>query len=118
MSRYNFTIQQGATFNRVITYKDPDGDPINLTDMEARMQIRPTYGGDVIHELTTDDGGIALGGAAGTITLNIDADDTETFDFDTALYDLELVNADEVTRLLEGTIVLSKEVTKEETPEA
>ena len=42
--RYSFTIEQGATVNYTIIYKDSNGNPINLQDYSAKMQIRPYVG--------------------------------------------------------------------------
>lgn len=38
--RLNIIIEQGATFPLYITWKDSDGDPINLTGYRIRMQVR------------------------------------------------------------------------------
>ena len=109
----HITIEQGTTFNPVMTWKDENGDAINLTGYSARMQIRADIDDAVIiHESTTENLEIALGGTAGTITFNIDAATTEAFTFDTAVYDLELVNGPIVNRLLRGDVILSKEVTR------
>lgn len=88
--------------------------PVDLTGFTARMQIRSSLSSIVvIHELTTANGGITLGGAAGTVGLLIPAATTTSFDFTTAVYDLELVSGSGVvTRLLSGKITLSKEVTR------
>jgi hypothetical protein len=88
--------------------------PVDLTGFTARMDIRKTLGSAMaIHTLTTENGGITLGGAAGTIELLIPALTTETFDFGNAVYDLELISAvGVVTRLVGGAITLSKEVTR------
>jgi hypothetical protein len=88
--------------------------PVDLTGFTARMDIRGTLSSaTAIHTLTTENGGIALGGVAGTIDLLIPAATTEGFDFGSAVYDLELISAaGVVTRLIGGAIVLSKEVTR------
>ncbi len=112
--KLNIVIEQGTTFNPVLTYKDENAALINLSGYTARMQIRlkKTSSG-FLHELTTENSGIALGGAAGTITLLITAVNTTAFTFSSAVYDLELITgAGIVTRLVEGTIKLSKEATK------
>jgi len=109
----HITIEQGTTFNPVMTWKDQVGTPINLTGYSARMQMRADIDSAVIiHESTTENFGITLGGTAGTITFNIDAATTAAFDFNTAVYDLELVNGPIVNRLLRGDVILSKEVTR------
>lgn len=109
----HLTIEQGATFDPVMTWKDENGDAINLTGYTARMQIREEVESTTtLHEATTANSEIVLGGIAGTITFAISAVITAAFTFDTGVYDLELVNGNDVTRLLRGDVVLSKEVTR------
>ena len=113
--RYDFTIEQGATFSRVVTWKDAAGTPINLTSYTAAMQIRETK--DASSAIATSAGisptiTLTLGGAAGTITISISATVTAAFTFETAYYDLELTLSGVVTRLLEGIVTLDKEVTR------
>lgn len=88
--------------------------PVDLTGFTARMDIRASLEATtVIHTLTTENGGITLGDAAGTIDLLIPATTTAGFDFTHAVYDLELVSAlGVVTRLVSGAVALSKEVTR------
>ena len=110
----DLVIEQGATFYQPLRWKDSNGDPIDLTNYTARMQIRRNYETDVvITELTTENGRIELGGAAGTINLIIPAAITEALDFSEAVYDLELEDQDgHLTRLLQGQMTLSREVTR------
>ncbi len=110
----HLTIEQGATFNPVMTWKDQAGNPIDLTGYTARMQIRATVDDStVIHELSTTNGELVLGGVAGTITFGIPATTTASFTFQEAVYDLELTALDgTVTRLLKGSVYLSPEVTR------
>lgn len=114
--KYNTTIEQGAVFRRVLTWKDDDGNAINLTGYSAVMQIRETKESEtVIHELTSEDGGITITPATGKLALFISAADTEDFDFGSAYYDLELDPGDgEKIRLIEGIVSLSKEVTRDD----
>jgi hypothetical protein len=88
--------------------------PVDLTGYTARMQIRETVDDeDVVLELTTENGGITLGGTNGQITLLIDADDTAALTVDKAVYDLELIDGSGiVTRLVSGEITVTKEVTR------
>jgi hypothetical protein len=111
---YDFYIEQGATFYQVITWKDSAGDPVDISGYTARMQIRKSVTStDALISLTTENGRISLGGAAGTVTLEIDADDTADFTTFCGVYDLELEASDgTVTRLLEGQIEISREVTR------
>jgi hypothetical protein len=88
--------------------------PVDLAGMTARMQLRSSVTSDtVIHELTTENGGITLDNVAKVIRLNIAASVTALFDFVTAVYDLEIVDSlGAVTNFASGTITLTKEVTR------
>lgn len=88
--------------------------PVNLTGFTARMQIRETVESTtVIKSLTTENGGIALGGATGVITLTITATDTAALTFDSAVYDLEVVSGGGVvTQVAYGNVTLVDEVTR------
>ena len=113
--KLNIVIEQGATFNPVLTYSDAVGDPIDLTGYDARMQIRlkksdPDPPAD---ELTVTNGGIVLGGAAGTITLIMTDTATAAITYKSAVYDLEIISGSGiVTRLVEGGVSVSKEPTR------
>ena len=87
--------------------------PVDLTGYTARMHIRATLESTTaLVTLTTENAGITLGGAAGTIIPLILATATDDLTFDTAVYDLELISGTTVTRLLSGNVTLSKEVTR------
>ncbi len=111
--QYDITLVQGSTFSQVFTWRDSSGDLVNLTGYTARMQAREAVeAADTFISLTTENGGISLGGAAGTITLSITAVATAAITKN-GVYDIELVSGGGiVTRLLQGNIILSKEVTR------
>ena len=63
--------------------------------------------------LTTENGRIALGGAAGTVTLTVSAADTAGLTAGNGVYDLELISSGGVvTRLIEGSYSIVREVTR------
>lgn len=112
---YNFTIEQGTTFTRTFKYKDSEGNPIDLTSnggFTARMDIRTKAGGDLVNAFSTGGGQITITNT-NFITLTIAASTTTLMNFNTAVYDLEIIDptTSAVTRLLQGKIKLSKEVT-------
>jgi hypothetical protein len=111
---YDLVIEQGATFYQEIIWKDSSETPIDLTGYTARMQVRKTVkSSDTILSLTTENGRITLGDDAGTITLEVDAEDTADLTEFCGVYDLELEAGDgTVTRLLQGQIEVSREVTR------
>jgi len=113
-NRFDITINQGATFELTITWKDSAGTAINLTGYTARMQVRETYSSSSTIISLTSGSGITLGGAAGTVAILISATTTAalTAPF-SGVYDLELVSAGGVvTRLLQGAATVSPEVTR------
>ena len=118
---YNITCQQGATFQRQITWTDPANNPYDLTGYTARMHVRPYKDSPIIiiglGAVTSPGGTITLGGPAGTINLEIPAANTAaltpTPNNDVYVYDLELVSGGGVvTRVLEGNFKVSGEVTR------
>lgn len=110
---YNIVCDQGSTLSRVITWKNSSGTPINLTSYTARMQVRDGYSAtSSLLSLTTENGGITLGGALGTITLVASATDTAALTPDQYVYDLEMITGSTVTRLLQGTFIVTPEVTR------
>jgi hypothetical protein len=109
---YNFTIEQGATFNLLMTWRI-DNVPVNLTGYTARLQARIDVDEtETILSLTTG-AGITLGGAAGTISLDQTATQTALLPKGEYVYDLELQSSGGiVTRLLQGELNISAEVTR------
>lgn len=93
-----------ADYVRTYTY-------VNLRGMKARCYFKKAVGSPILFELTTENGRIAIDETNNTITLTINALDTEQIAFDSAKYDLELVQGDTVVRLVEGDISVEGEIT-------
>ena len=124
--RYSFTIEQGATLDFELAYKDSDNNPVDLTGYQGRMQLRPSAGSDIKYitlssSLAADGTGLNFSGSdglnpptSGTIGIFISANSSSLLNFNEAVYDLELATGSEfpiVTRLLEGQVRLSLNVT-------
>jgi hypothetical protein len=111
--RYNFTCPQGTTFDTTLTWKI-DNTPVDISGYSARLQVRETHTAtDYVVNLTDLNGGITLGGSAGTIDLYISADDTANFITGDHVYDLEVIAGNSaVTRLIEGRFNVTPEVTR------
>ncbi len=120
--KYTFTIEQGATTDFQIDWKDSNGNPVDLTSYSARMQLRSGIGGTQYAKLTStllsDGSGLNLSGSnsaypptSGSIGVIISAASSSNFSFNEAHYDLEMVSGSYVTRLLEGKVKLSKNIT-------
>jgi hypothetical protein len=127
--RYPIYIEQGATIDFEVQYKDSDGNPVNLTDYGARMQIRPSATSTEVYlsltsTLNSDGTGINMSGSApykpptsGSLGIYIASCTSSMLNFDDAVYDLEIFapigsNCPVVTRILQGPVRLSKEVTR------
>jgi len=112
--RLNMNCYQGASFDYTLTWQT-GGTPVNLSGYTARMQVRDTYdGGSAIVSISSGTG-ITLGGTAGTILVALTATQTAAIDATPSgqyVYDLELVSGSTVTRLVEGTFIVSPEVTR------
>jgi len=125
--KYSFIVEQGATTNFEMVYNDSAGNPINLTGYQAKMQVRPTVGSSEIYlslssSLTSDNTGLNLSGSSGTnptssgsIGIFISAESSSLLNFTQGYYDLEIAigsgSSAIVTRVLEGVIQLSRNVT-------
>jgi hypothetical protein len=126
-SKYDFTIEQGSSFKISLIYKDNGGNPVNLTGWCARLiwktntNITQTFSSDNIdhnvYKFTIDD-------PNGKLTLMMPSSTTNSFNFNTAKYDLELQSPDDLyagggkytTRLLFGTVNIVKRFSQAQQP--
>lgn len=113
MTPLNITILQGATFQRTVAYKDSEGDGIDLTDAEIRGQLRPTFTSTVAIEFdfTVTDA------ANGVFTWELDAEASAAIPILAKgtqwVYDVEIeFSGGVVKRILQGSVLVSPEVTK------
>lgn len=121
--RYNLLIEQGATFEIELQYKDSNGVVVDLTGYSGRLQIRPSVGSPTAYlclssSLQPDGTGLNFSGSngstpptSGSIGVYISAATSSLLTFNTGVYDLEIQSGSFVTRLLQGNVQLSKEVT-------
>lgn len=109
---YSITVEQGATFQKQITYKDANGDAVDLTNVtEARAQMRPTIASGTSENFTVE---VDDDPTTGIIHWSMDAATTAGLSApSTQYYDLEIEFADgTVRRLLSGTVTVTPEVTR------
>ena len=121
--KYNLLIEQGATFQLELQYKDSTNTAIDLTGYSGRMQIRPSIGSTTSYlclssSLNADGTGLNFSGSngstpptSGSIGIYISAISSSLLTFDQAVYDLEIASGSFVARLLQGNVQLNKEVT-------
>lgn len=114
-SQYDFSIEQGSSFKLSIVYKDKNKQIIDITGWCGRLQWTTNSG--QIQIFTTENLDLSsyqftIDGPNGKITLAIPAATTNSFNFSTAKYDLELQSNDDlyngggknIIRVLYGTI--------------
>lgn len=127
--RYPLYIEQGASLDFEVQYLDSEGNPVDLSGYSARMQIRPSTDSSTVYvtlssSLQPDGTGLNLSGShslkpptSGSIGVFISSCTSSLFTFNDAVYDLELFvpydgGCDYVTRLIQGPVRLSQEVTR------
>lgn len=110
----NLLCDAGATFTRTLTWRDAADALVDLSGYTGRMQVRADVEStSTILSLTTSNGGITLGGAAGTVLITVSATESATLTAGDYVYDLELVSAGgTVTRLVQGQFTVRPEVTR------
>lgn len=114
-TKLNLKVNQGATYKHTIFWVDDNDVPINITGHVCRMQARAKLDApSTLLNLTTENGGLIIANALlGEIRIYLSATDTTNINWTSAVYDLEIEapNGD-VTRLIEGKITVTKEVTR------
>lgn len=111
---YPLLFEKGAQFTLDLIWKDPSGNPYNLTGYNAKMEVfqDPNYYTPVIKASTLGDGtantSIALGGVAGSISIIIDVGALALLtDGQRTTYGLALLSSGGIyTRLFEGPVTL------------
>ena len=124
METYDLTIKQGATYRLVIKY------PGDISAWDIRGMVRRNYAdnsGQLLAEFEFDAMVYDAVTELTSIPVSIPADITETIpappksksDRDAFVpssncwvYDIEIINTDEVIRILYGNVLVSKEVTR------
>lgn len=122
---YNLTLEQGTTIDLKLQYKDVSGNAIDLTGYDASMQIKSNYADTnpityltLSSSLNSDGTGLNMSSASdGYIGIFISACSSSILNFNNAKYDLEIYSGSIggcpiTTRILEGQVKLSKEITR------
>lgn len=88
--------------------------PVDMTDYDARMQIREYMRADeALVELSVTNGGIVIDTDLSAVMIRMDAAQTAAIDWRSGVYDLELVAPDgTVTALSGGAVTVCNEVTR------
>lgn len=109
----NLVIDQGTTFSLDITVSDANGNEIDLAGYTLRAQLRKSYGATsyTAFTVTADDDT-----TTGILTISLTDTQTSALKAGRYVYDVEIVapvaDGSIVTRVLEGIITVTPEVTR------
>ena len=110
---YNTTIDQGADWYITFVYENPDGTAVNITNYSAALQVRTSPLAKTAVLTLTNTSGITITGATGTLACHATNVQTGAITNGKYAYDLEITSpANVVTRLVQGTIDVSPQVTR------
>lgn len=113
--KYDFDIEQGATFSRSVILRDSSGAYINLTGYTIAGKIRRKPSDTVALASFTC---TITGAATGAFTFSLTATQTATLPVNNSeeplkcLYDIESTTGSTVTRLLSGVCNITAQVTR------
>lgn len=108
---YKMTCNQGANLNQSLTWRNPNGTPIDLTGYTAQMRVARNKGGTLVLNPTSQNGEIVINGPAGNIQISVSAADTAEVESGIYVYEVDVTSGDgTVTRLLEGQFVVDGQV--------
>ncbi len=109
-AKYNFTIEQGGTFSRILALKQTGGTAFSLAGYSVRGYMRKGYNNSAYIPFTLS---IESPTSDGLIDMSLTAVQTATLLPHTYIYDIEIyTSGGYVKRIMQGTITISKEVTK------
>ena len=106
---YNFIVEQGATFNRILTVKE-NNSAMNLTGYSVASKMRSTHDSStVVGTFTCSISNASSGG----ITMSMTSSTSSAIEEGIYVYDLEITSGTSiVTRLLQGEVTVNPEVTR------
>ena len=112
-NKLDIELKQGEDFHRVITIKDENGTEINLTGYTFSSQIRSTYSEELflsftftVSNQTTNTGEVVMSLAK---ALSSAKEVNAKYRY---VYDVEMNDGVRTSRIMEGTCLVSPEVTK------
>lgn len=127
-STYNFTIERGNTLFISFEYTNADGSIINITNYQARISLKPVDPDGALQTFLSDTENnqysLLINGDAGRVTFRLPSSTTQSFLFNTAIYDLDLKAPNElypgsgpqIIKLLTGTITITGSLIVEPEP--
>jgi len=107
-TKANLVIDQGATFLVELDLKDENGDILVLSGYTANSQIRKWYtSSNTAASFSTE-----VNVSNGSITLSLTSAQTSNLVAGRYVYDVEIQDSTSVTRIIEGIVTVTPQVTR------
>jgi len=113
-TKYDITVQQGATFILSIQARDSTGAILSLVGFTGDMQVRKSASdGTILMEASTANGRLTINGPGGVVTISVPAATTDAMTWESGVWDCEVTGPTGIIyRIAEGFAALSPEVTR------
>lgn len=106
-TKANLVIDQGATFSTDLTLTDENGDMLNLSGYTANSQLRKWYTSSNAVNFTA-----TVNTDVGVISLSLTDSQTANLSAGRYVYDVEITDGTTVSRVVEGIITVTPNVTR------
>lgn len=101
----NFKVIQGDSFILHATYKDPQGNAIDLSDYDVMFRVRDQFGGKIICATAVKDNGITSEDwEQGSFRIELTPTQTKKFTVPKAAYQLQIISTSGIRTTLSSGI--------------
>lgn len=107
-TKSNLVIDQGSTYSVTLDLTDENGDVIDLSGYVANSQIRKWYTSSTPAATFTT----SINASSGELVLTLTANQTSNLVAGRYVYDVELDNNGIISRIVEGIVTVTPQVTK------
>lgn len=107
-TKANLVIDQGSTYSVTLDLTDENGDVINLDNYVANSQVRKWYTSSTPAATFTT----TINASSGELTLSLSANQTSNLVAGRYVYDVELDQNGVISRIVEGIVTVTPQVTK------
>ena len=107
-TKANLVIDQGTTFSADLTLTDENGDPLDLVGYTANSQIRKWYTSSNAAAIFST----SINVQSAVITLSLTSNQSGNLTSGRYVYDVEINNGSEVSRIVEGIVTVTPQVTR------
>lgn len=104
----NLYIDAGTTFSALITVNDSNNSPLNLSGYTVAAQLRKSYGSTTAYDFSSS----VYDASSGKIQIALTDSETSAIKPGRYLYDIEITSGASKTRVAEGLVIISPEITK------